>query len=110
MRQDPTWERSGHTNRGRDGCRVPFPWEGDAPSYGFGPGEKSWLPQPEEYGELAVDRQVGRKGTTLELYRELLRLRRAHDLGLGELTWVDSADEHVVSFDVTSTPGRLRCG
>ena len=36
-RQDPTWERSGHTQRGRDGCRVPIPWEADAPSYGFGP-------------------------------------------------------------------------
>ena len=24
--QDPTWERSGHTDRGRDGCRVPIPW------------------------------------------------------------------------------------
>ena len=28
VRQDPTWEKSGHTSRGRDGCRVPMPWEG----------------------------------------------------------------------------------
>lgn len=26
--RDPTWERSGRTERGRDGCRVPLPWEG----------------------------------------------------------------------------------
>ena len=26
--QDPTWLRSGHTERGRDGCRVPIPWSG----------------------------------------------------------------------------------
>ncbi|GAB3859556.1 hypothetical protein GCM10029963_60990 [Micromonospora andamanensis] len=45
-RQDPTWERSGRTQRGRDGCRVPIPWEADAPSYGFGPTDASWLPQP----------------------------------------------------------------
>ena len=32
--------------RGRDGCRVPLPWVADAPSYGFGPGPASWLPQP----------------------------------------------------------------
>ncbi len=105
VRQDPTWERSGHTHRGRDGCRVPFPWEGDAPSYGFGPGAKTWLPQPEVYGELAVDRQSGVKGSTLELYRELLRLRRVHDLGLGELTWVEGLPEHVVAFEVTSREG-----
>ncbi len=101
-RQDPTWERSGHTHRGRDGCRVPFPWQGDAPSYGFGPSDRSWLPQPWEYGELAVDRQTGRKESTLELYRELLRLRRLLALGLGELTWAADLPEHVVGFDVST--------
>ncbi len=30
VRQDPTWERSGHTEVGRDGCRVPLPWSGTA--------------------------------------------------------------------------------
>ena len=35
--QDPTWERSGHTDRGRDGCRVPMPWSGTEPPYGFSP-------------------------------------------------------------------------
>ena len=32
--QDPTWERSGHTERGRDGERVPLPWEGTEPPFG----------------------------------------------------------------------------
>jgi alpha-glucosidase len=34
---DPTWERSGHTRRGRDGCRVPVPWSGTEPPFGFAP-------------------------------------------------------------------------
>jgi alpha-glucosidase len=105
VRQDPTWERSGHRNRGRDGCRVPFPWEGGAPSYGFGPSDRSWLPQPEEYGELAVDRQTGHKASTLELYRDLLKLRRAHQLGLGRLTWVEGLADSVVGFEVTAHDG-----
>jgi alpha-glucosidase len=104
VRQDPTWEKSGHTSRGRDGCRVPIPWEGDAPSYGFGPSERAWLPQPASYGELAVDRQDGVEGSTLELYRRLLRLRRDHRLGRGELTWLDLGDD-VVAFDITSVVG-----
>jgi alpha-glucosidase len=104
VRQDPTWEKSGHTSRGRDGCRVPVPWEGDAPSYGFGPTESSWLPQPEVYGELAVDRQAGVEGSTLELYRALLRLRREHRVGRGELTWRDLG-EHALAFEVTSESG-----
>ena len=33
--QDPIWERSGHTERGRDACRIPVPWSGTEPSYGF---------------------------------------------------------------------------
>jgi alpha-glucosidase len=104
VRQDPTWEKSGYTSRGRDGCRVPMPWEGDAPSYGFGPTESSWLPQPKVYGELAVDRQTAVAGSTLELYRTLLRLRREHRVGRGELTWVDLGKD-VVAFDVTSEAG-----
>ncbi len=83
--RDPTWERSAHSVRGRDGCRVPMPWEGSAPSYGFGPGGSSWLPQPAEYGALAVDQQEGVTGSTLDLYRTLLRLRREHRLGAATL-------------------------
>jgi alpha-glucosidase len=47
--QDPTWELSGRAERGRDGCRVPIPWSGSAPPFGFSPpdaGAPPWLPQP----------------------------------------------------------------
>lgn len=73
---DPTWERSGHTERGRDGCRVPIPWEADGPSFGFGSGPP-WLPQPPEFGPLSVARQIDDPTSMLELYRSALALRRA---------------------------------
>src|SRR5207302_1546472 len=44
--QDPTWHRSGHTERGRDKCRVPIPWSGDAPPFGFSTSADTWLPMP----------------------------------------------------------------
>ena len=97
-RQDPTWPRSGHTERGRDGCRVPFPWEGDRPSYGFGSSDQTWLPQPASYAALSVDRQVGTPGSTLELYRALLAARSAHGLGAGSLSWLGGYPEEVVAF------------
>ena len=54
--QDPTWERSGRTARGRDGCRVPLPWSGDRPPYGFCPdGVQPWLPQPPDWQDLTVE-------------------------------------------------------
>ncbi|MHB8186078.1 MAG: glycoside hydrolase family 13 protein [Dermatophilaceae bacterium] len=97
-RQDPTWPRSGHTERGRDGCRVPMPWEGDRTSYGFGPSGQTWLPQPQSYETLAVDRQVGVAGSTLELYRALLATRRARGLGAGSMTWLEGYPDDVLAF------------
>ncbi len=46
--------------------------------YGFSPTGASWLPQPADFGALAADRQDGVAGSTLELYRTALRLRREH--------------------------------
>ncbi|WP_405425311.1 alpha-amylase family glycosyl hydrolase [Streptomyces erythrochromogenes] len=65
----------------RDGCRVPIPWEGPEPPYGFGPAG-SWLPQPPAWAGLSVAAQTGDPHSTLELYRAALELRRAMP-GLG---------------------------
>ncbi|GGB16542.1 alpha-glucosidase [Flexivirga endophytica] len=107
VRQDPTYQRTGHREAGRDGCRIPMPWEKDSTSYGFGPGGHPWLPQPESYGALAVDQQDGVSGSTLELYRTLLRLRRELRLGEGSATQVDLGAD-VVAYDVTSGASTVR--
>ncbi|MBQ1083000.1 MULTISPECIES: glycoside hydrolase family 13 protein [unclassified Nocardiopsis] len=98
--QDPTWERSGRTERGRDGCRVPLPWEGDVAPYGFGPdGSSPWLPVPEVWAELARACQRGVEGSTLELYTAALGLRRELEaLGDGSMSWLDSP-EGVLYFE-----------
>ena len=77
--RDPLWERSGRTERGRDGCRVPLPWEGTEPPYGFSTAaaRACWFPQPAGWGPLTVAAQEEDAGSTLALYREALRLRRA---------------------------------
>ncbi|MFI1539220.1 glycoside hydrolase family 13 protein [Streptomyces anandii] len=94
--QDPIWERSGHTDRGRDGCRVPIPWSGRTAPYGFSPEGASaapWLPQPADWSERSVAAQSGDETSMLELYRRALRLRREHPaLGDGALTWRDAPD------------------
>ncbi|GLY70053.1 glycoside hydrolase family 13 protein [Amycolatopsis taiwanensis] len=90
---DPKWERSGHTDRGRDGCRVPLPWSGGRPPFGFS-ATSSWLPQPESWAELTVEAQDADDSSMLSLYRKALRLRRAIR---GEFGWVDAPDG-VLSF------------
>lgn len=94
--EDPTWVRSGHTEKGRDGCRVPIPWGVDGASAGFGT-NGSWLPQPEGWGELSVEAQAGREGSMLELYRAALKLRREHMVADLEIEWLDSPP-HILMF------------
>ncbi|WP_332642986.1 glycoside hydrolase family 13 protein [Aeromicrobium sp.] len=98
--RDPTWERSGRSVRGRDGCRVPIPWERGAPSYGFGPGSSAWLPQPPSYSALAVDQQRTVTGSTLDFYKTLLSLRRELRLGVSTLAWTDGYPDDVIAFTV----------
>ncbi|MEE2031862.1 glycoside hydrolase family 13 protein [Rhodococcus chondri] len=89
--QDPVWERSGHTERGRDGCRVPLPWEGSTPPFGFTSAGQGWLPQPPQWSELTVERQLEDTASTLSLYRLGLELRRARPECSGtEIAWYDS--------------------
>jgi alpha-glucosidase len=98
--QDPTWERSGHTARGRDGCRVPLPWSGDRPPFGFTvDGVAPWLPQPPGWADLTEAAQRGDPGSTLSLYRAVLRLRRnLAALHTAPLSWRASEDD-VLAFD-----------
>ncbi|MEP6599061.1 MAG: glycoside hydrolase family 13 protein [Actinomycetota bacterium] len=91
--QDPTWERSRHTDRGRDGERVPLPWSGSAPPFGFTTGAASWLPMPEQWVSLTVEAERDDADSTLSLYRRALQLRHdVPELATNELTWLDAPD------------------
>ena len=98
VRQDPTFFRTQGAEVGRDGCRVPLPWAAAEPGFGFSPTGKTWLPQPAPWAGYAVDAQDGVEGSTLELYRRTLRLRRERALGAGGLTWVDGFGPDVLAF------------
>ncbi|MGF1617688.1 MAG: glycoside hydrolase family 13 protein [Acidimicrobiia bacterium] len=92
---DPVWERSNHTEKGRDGCRVPLPWSKGGPSFGFGEAEP-WLPQPDWWGECSVEAQDGVAGSTLELYREAIRTR-SENFHTTTIDWLDLGPE-VLAF------------
>jgi alpha-glucosidase len=99
--EDPMFFRSGGSDPGRDGCRVPIPWTGSAPPYGFslnGSSAPPWLPQPADWGAYSAAAQAGDPGSMLELYRAALRVRRAEpELGDGPLEWL-AAPERVLAF------------
>ncbi|MEY4648120.1 MAG: hypothetical protein RL009_536 [Actinomycetota bacterium] len=100
FRQDPTFYRTGGARVGRDGCRVPLPWEaGVGDANGFNRTGKAWLPQPEIYSEYARDRQDGVAGSTLELYKLAIRLRKELKLGDGSFEWVaEFTNEKTLGF------------
>jgi alpha-glucosidase len=88
LRQDPEF-RNGR-GPGRDGCRVPIPWSGDAPPFGNGHADP-WLPQPPEWARLTVEAQRADPGSTWSFYRRALAARRA-------LTPVDAAEVALVDL------------
>ncbi|MFJ4425121.1 glycoside hydrolase family 13 protein [Streptomyces bobili] len=91
--QDPMHFRSGGTDPGRDGCRVPLPWKADSPHAGFGSDAVPWLPQPVGWSAYAADRQAADPASMLSLYRTALRLRRTETaLGDGPLEWLPAPD------------------
>jgi alpha-glucosidase len=105
---DPIWERTDHLVRGRDGSRVPLPWQADAPGFGFGPPGAAgpWLPQPDQWRSLAVDAQEAAPDSMLALYRAALRLRRSCIPPDDDaLSWLAAADG-VLAF---SRPAGLLC-
>lgn len=106
---DPIWERSGHTERGRDGCRVPLPWSDATRSLGFG-ANGSWLPQPADWVNLTAQVQQAEPNSMLRLYREALRIRRAESaLGDGTLAWHPATPPDVLGFDRKGTNGTVGC-
>jgi alpha-glucosidase len=91
--QDPVWERSRHTERGRDGCRVPMPWHGQTPPFGFSVNPDTWLPIPPEWSELTVEKQLDSPDSTLTFFRSALESRRGRPEFDGVLEWLDSSPE-----------------
>lgn len=103
-REDPAWHRSHGEDLGRDGCRVPLPWSGDVPSYGFNSGVASWLPQPPTWASLSAQAQEGLGDSTLEFYRAALALRRARALGEAPLEWWDTDGDLLAFRRAGATP------
>ncbi len=109
-RTDPIHSRSGGTDPGRDGSRVPLPWSGSAPPFGFSPPgadpdpAAAWSLQPTGWARSSVSAQSGDPDSTLTLYRTLLALRRERLAGAAPLVWLEAPDD-VIAF----TRGGVQC-
>jgi alpha-glucosidase len=102
LRQDPIWARTHGADPGRDGSRVPLPWSGTEPPFGFSPASAvagPWLPQPKEWSDLTVAAETADPHSTLCLYRKALRIRRTEPaFADAPLNW-QPAPDGVLAFD-----------
>ena len=110
MRQDPAFITTNGVRVGRDGCRVPIPWNNESDSLGFNSTGASWLPQPDSWKKLAVSVQDADENSMLTLARNALHLRKTL-AALGGITqdvdpliWDNDSPDGVLSF---VRPGRL---
>lgn len=105
-RVDPIHARSGGADPGRDGSRVPLPWSGEEPPYGFSPpgSAQPWLPQPPGWGVISAAAQERDPDSTLHLYRRVIGLRRKLLTGQEPLAWV-AAPAGVLAF----SRGEVQC-
>lgn len=98
-RQDPTFFRTHGQVKGRDGCRVPLPWSGDAAPYGFTTGTPH-LPMPDDWAGMTVEAQKADPTSTFHVLRAALAVRRSTEaLGDGLMRWLDVGHADVVAFE-----------
>ncbi len=109
FRQDPSWFRTGEP--GRDGCRVPMPWAGAHPPFGFSAtGAQPWLPQPALWADLSAEAQDASPDSTLAFYREALAVRRTFAGTAGDaVTRLDGGPD-VLAFRRGPITVMLNCG
>jgi alpha-glucosidase len=101
-RQDPVFIRTQGKQLGRDGGRVPLPWSGASPPYGFSPSGSAptWLPQPQDWADKTVAAEGSDEYSTLSLYRHALHIRGEHSAlgeGDGTIRWLAASDD-VLAF------------
>jgi alpha-glucosidase len=77
-----------------------LPWEADTTaSNGFNTTGESWLPQPANYRTFSRNLQDGVAGSTIELYKRLLKERRAFGMGAGEFRWAEEfQDKNTLAY------------
>ncbi|VXC61678.1 alpha-glucosidase [Massilia sp. 9I] len=78
--------------KGRDGCRTPMPWTGEAPNAGFTSGTP-WLPVAEPHRAASVARQDADPASMLNFQRRFIAWRKTMpQLTRGEIAFFDAPE------------------
>ncbi|XVV16363.1 glycoside hydrolase family 13 protein [Actinoplanes sp. CA-131856] len=105
-KRDPIFFRSGGKRAGRDGCRVPMPWDDHDARGGFSAAGSAepWLPIPDGWRDYAVNRQAADPSSALSLYRQAISMRSLYP-ALGSGLAAVSRVGDVVRIDLVARDG-----
>jgi alpha-glucosidase len=96
--KDPIGRLGWPQDKGRDGERLPMPWNGDT-NAGFSTAKSTWLPVSPDYKTVNVAVESRDSNSMLNFYKTLIKLRKQDaQLREGEFVSVDTDNPYVLSF------------
>jgi alpha-glucosidase len=96
--KDPIGRLGWPKEKGRDGERLPMPWNGDTDA-GFSTAKETWLPVSPDYKTVNVAVENRDPNSLLSFYKTLIKLRKQDaQLRDGEFVGVDVDNPNVISF------------
>ena len=108
-RQDPAFFRQTPESeyKGRDGCRVPMPWDANLPNAGF-TNAKPWLPMPEAWQAYSVSNQQDNPDSMLNYYRNMIHRRKIENWMKSDSIVAIESSSGILSFVKESENKRVR--
>lgn len=83
--------------KGRDNARTPVQWD-DSQNAGFTTGTP-WIPVNPNYTEINAKEQLGRRDSVFHYYKELIRLRKEHEIIVyGQYELLNPENEEVYAY------------
>lgn len=83
--------------KGRDNARTPVQWD-DSQNAGFTTGTP-WIPVNPNYTEVNAKEQLGRRDSVFHYYKELIRLRKEHEIIVyGQYELLNPENEEVYAY------------
>lgn len=81
----------------RDNSRTPMQWD-DSPNAGFTEGEP-WFPVNPNYKQINVAQQLEDADSVLNFYKQLIQLKKSHDIyTYGQFDLIDADNENVFAY------------
>ena len=108
--QDPWGIEFAPAFLGRDTCRTPMPWRGNAPQAGFSDANQTWLPISKSHVTRAALDEAARPDSVYQGFSDFLAWRKTQPalMQANQMTALSGGPQQII-FDRVSDAQTLRC-